>query len=98
MSMIDQIRKEEEHIAQLEKELAAEDKAIEERKAAGEQMNTYRWHDLAREIRRRKRELRQARRFHEQAKREKEIAAGERMTFAEMIAEARRMKEKEEEQ
>lgn len=61
MSMIDQIRKEEERIAQLEKELAAEDKAIEERKAAGEPMNTYRWHDLAREIRRRKREVRKAR-------------------------------------
>ena len=63
MSMIDMIRKEEERIAQLEKELAAEDKAIEERKAAGEPMNTYRWHDLAREIRRRKREVRKAREY-----------------------------------
>ena len=63
MSMIDQIRKEEERIAQLEKELAAEDKAIDERKAAGEPMNTYRWQDLAREIRRRKREVRKAREY-----------------------------------
>lgn len=63
MSMIDMIRKEEERIAQLEKELAAEDKAIEERKAAGEPMHSYRWHDLAREIRRRKREVRKAKEY-----------------------------------
>lgn len=63
MSMIDMIRKEEERIAQLEKELEEEDKAIEERKAAGEPMNTYRWHDLTREIRRRKREVRRAKEY-----------------------------------
>lgn len=60
MSMIDMIRKEEERIAQLEKELKEEDQRIEERKAAGEPMHSYRWHDLAREIRRRKREVRKA--------------------------------------
>lgn len=63
MSMLDMIRKEEERIAQLEKELKEEDQRIEERKVAGEPMNTYRWHDLAREIRRRKREVRRAKEY-----------------------------------
>lgn len=36
-----------------------------------------------------------AKRYEEEAQRRKEIAARERMTIAEMIAEARRMKEKQ---
>ena len=63
MSMIDMIRKEEERIAQLETELKEEDQRIEGRKAAGEPMNSYRWHDLAREIRRRKREVIRAKEY-----------------------------------
>lgn len=76
-----------------EQEIRKAEKELAEAEASG--ASSKRILDLSRRVRRLRREYRQVRYYAEEAKRKKEIAAGERMSFAEMIAEARRMKEKQ---
>lgn len=73
MSMKARFAKEEAEIARLQKELEEEDKAIEERKKRGEPMRSYRYMDLARQIRTKQRELRRAREYYEEAQKAAEL-------------------------
>ena len=72
MTMFDRIREEEEKAERLRKELRIEEIRIEEKKARGEKLNSRRWYDLSRAIRRCEREIRLAKKYLADAERRTE--------------------------